>query len=319
MSTDSQNSDKLHWYQRLALELLWLNCCIIGYMPRWFRFGIFKPFVYVVLRTLRYRHKVVYRNIRNSFPEKSEKEIKQIINGSYSTLAEVMVDTICLAGAKRRGDLNHVDWVNRDEHLARTAGRDWIAMGSHFGCWEYFPLWSLQDAETQFLGVYHTLKSDVFEHFYRRVRAYAPNYHQVPMKDTIRQYVKTRSDKYSTVLGLISDQAPKLRADTEWYDFLNRKTTFIEGSERIAMRFKIPIYFVHIERVRTGHYAMRFDELYDGVEEVEPMEITRRYAAALESMIREHPELWLWSHNRWKHNPQTQLRRFGKVTNSAEN
>lgn len=64
-------------------------------MPRWFRYGVFKPFVYAVLRLLRYRRKVVYRNIRGSFPEKSEKEIKRIINASYSSLAEVIVDTIC--------------------------------------------------------------------------------------------------------------------------------------------------------------------------------------------------------------------------------
>jgi KDO2-lipid IV(A) lauroyltransferase len=317
MSTNSNNNDSLRWHQRIILEVLWMTCCAIGYMPRWFRYGIFKPFVYAVIRIVRYRHKIVYQNIRGAFPEKSEKEIKHIVNGSYSTLAEVIVDTICLAGAKRRGDLDHVTWVNRDEHMARTEGRDWIAMASHYGCWEYFPLWSLEDSEGQFLGVYHTLKSDVFEHFYRRVRDYAPNYHQVPMKDTLRKYMQTRGDNHSTVLGLISDQAPILRADTEWFDFLNRKTTFIEGSERIAMRFKIPIYFVHIERVRAGHMAIRFDEIYDGVEEVEPMEITRRYARALESMIREHPELWLWSHNRWKHSPETQVRRFGKMTESG--
>ena len=318
MSTNSNNNDSLRWYQRLALELLWVCCCIIGYMPRWFRYGVFKPFVYAVLRLLRYRRKVVYRNIRGSFPEKSEKEIKRIINASYSLLAEVIVDTICLAGAKRRGELNHVNWVNRDEHLARTKGRDWIAMASHYGCWEYFPLWSLEDSEGQFLGVYHTLKSVVFEHFYRRLRAYAPNYHQVPMKETLRVYMRRRSDKYSTALGLISDQATRLREDSEWVDFLNRKTTFIGGSEKIALRFKMPIYFVHIERVRAGYYEIRFDELYDGVEDVEPMEITRRYAAALERMIKERPELWLWSHNRWKHSPETQMRRFGKVTDSAK-
>lgn len=317
MSTNPQNSDKLRWHQRLALELLWVNCYILGYMPRWYRYGVLKPFIYVVLRTLRYRYKVVYYNIRYSFPEKSEQEIKRIVKGSYSTLAEVMVDTICLAGAERRGDLNHVEWINRDEHLARTAGRDWIVMASHYGCWEYFPLWTITDPTCHFMGVYHPLRSIVFEHFYRRVRNYARNYHQVTMQDTIRHYIKNRSDQYSTVLGLISDQAPPLRADTEWFDFLNRKSTFIEGSERIAMRFKLPVYFLHIERVKAGQYRLRFDPLYDGTEEVEPTEITRRYAAALENMIKERPELWLWSHKRWKHDPESQVRRFGKMTASG--
>ena len=318
MASQPQNSDTLRWHQRLAIELLWASCCIIAYMPRWYRYGIFKPFVYVILRILRYRHKVVYRNIRGSFPEKSEKEIKKIVKGSYRTLAEVMVDTICLARAEQRGDLNHVDWVNRDEHLARTAGRDWIVMASHYGCWEYFPLWTLQDPSCHFMGVYHPLRSIVFEYFYRRVRNYSRNYHQVTMKDTIRHYIKNRSDKYGIALGLISDQASPLRADTEWFDFLHRKSTFIDGSEKLALRFKLPVYFLHIERVKAGYYKLRIDPLYDGVEEVEPLEITRRYARALESMIKEQPELWLWSHNRWKHTPQIQVERFGKMTPSGE-
>lgn len=318
MSENSQNSDTLRWYQRLALELLWALCSTIGYMPRWFRHGILQRFIYIILRMIRYRYGVMRSNISLSFPEKSPQEVKQIIRGSYNTLAEVIIDTICLAGAKRRGDLNHVTWVNADEHRARTKGRDWIAMASHFGCWEYFPLWSLTDSDTHFMGVYHPLKNAIFEHFYRRIRNFAPNYHQVTMQDTVRHYIKNRSADRGVTLGLISDQTPNLRADTEWFDFFGRKTAFIDGSEKLAMRFHIPIYFVHVERVKAGHIAVRFDEIYDGVEEVEPNEITRRYVVALESMIREHPELWLWSHKRWKHTPEKQLQRFGKITPSGE-
>lgn len=318
MGEKPQNSATLRWYQRLALELLWALCSTIGYMPRWIRHGILQRFIYILLRMIRYRYGVMRSNISLSFPEKSPQEVKQIIRGSYNTLAEVIIDTICLAGAKRRGDLNHVTWVNADEHRVRTKGRDWIAMASHFGCWEYFPLWSLTDSNTHFMGVYHPLKNAVFEHLYRRLRNFAPNYHQVTMQDTVRHYIKNRSADRGIALGLISDQTPNLRADTEWFDFFGRKTAFIDGSEKLAMRFHIPIYFVHVERVKAGHIAVRFDEIYDGVEEVEPNEITRRYVVALESMIREHPELWLWSHKRWKHTPEKQLQRFGKITPSGE-
>ena len=38
-----------------------------------------------------------------------------------------------------------------------------------------------------------------------------------------------------------------------------------------------------------------------GEEEVAEHEITERYVRRLESMIRERPELWMWSHRRWKH------------------
>lgn len=46
---------------------------------------------------------------------------------------------------------------------------------------------------------------------------------------------------------------------------------------------------------------MSFEPIYDGVEEVAEYEITERYVRRLEAMICEHPELWMWSHRRWKH------------------
>lgn len=319
MSVNPQNSDTLRWHQRLALELLWGMCCTIGAMPRWFKYGMFQPFVYALLRTIRYRYKVMHTNISLSFPEKSEKEVKQIIKGAYSNLAEVIVDTICLAGAKRRNDLDHVTWIDADKHIERNKDRDWIFMASHYGCWEYFLLWTLIDPNRDIIGVYHPLKSVVFEHFYRRIRNFSSKIHQVTMHDTVRYYIKNRGKGNNFILGLISDQTPNLRPDTEWFDFFNRKTAFIDGSEKLAMRFNIPVYFVHIERTKAGHIAIRYDEIYDGVEAIEPNEITRRYAAALESMIKERPELWMWSHKRWKHSPEKQLRRFGKMTESGKN
>lgn len=318
MSEKTPNNDSLRWHQRLALELLWGACCLIGWMPRWFKYGMLQPFVYVLLRMIRYRYKVMYTNISLSFPEKSEKEVKQIIKGAYSNLAEVIVDTICLAGAKRRNDLDHVTWIDADKHIERNKGRDWIFMASHYGCWEYFLLWTLNDPDCEIFGVYHPLKSTIFEHFYRRLRNFSPKIHQVPMQETVRQYLKNRSAGKNVALGLISDQTPNLRPDTEWFDFLNRKTAFIDGSEKLAMRFNIPVYYAHIERTRADHLTIRFDEIYDGVEEVEPMEITRRYAAALEAMIKERPELWMWSHKRWKHSPEKQLQRYGKMTPSGK-
>ena len=319
MSGNPQNSNPLRWHQRLALELLWGACCTVGAMPHWFQYGILKPFVYGLLRLIRYRYKVMQTNLLLSFPEKSKREVKKIIKGAYSNLAEMIVNTICLAGAVRRNDLDHVTWIDIDKHIERTKGRDWVFMAAHYSCWEYYLLLGIADPASDIMGVYHPMKNIVFEHFYRRIRNFSSNVHQVPMQDTVRYYIKNRGKDKSIVLGLISDQSPMLRPDTEWFDFFGRKTAFIDGSERLAMRFNIPIYFIHVERIKAGHIAIRFDEIYDGVEEVEPNELTRRYVVALESMIREHPELWLWSHKRWKHTPEKQLQRYGKMTDSGKN
>lgn len=305
------DKDSLKWYQRVALELLWTVCRGISLLPRWARFYVIRPIFYVILVVLRYRRGVILNNIKNSFPELTMAECKRIMYRYYNNLAEVIVCTISLAGATKEDDDDMFLWLNAEEHMERTRGRDWVAMAAHFGCWEYFPLWSRRDPACCFLCVYHPLHSPVFEHFYHRLRAFAPNLLQVPMKETLRYYLRNRVEGRSTVLGLASDQSPVLHADTEWLRFLNQDTAFVQGGEKLALRFHIPVYFLHIRRTAPGQYEGTLNEIYDGVEAVEDGVITRRYADSLERMIREAPELWMWSHRRWKHTPEKQAARFG--------
>lgn len=305
----------LAWHKRIALEVLWGLCYAIGCTPRWFRFGLLLPLFSFILRLLRYRKTVVIENLTKSFPEKSAQEIRDIARRFYDTLAEVIVTTVSLAAATPERDSNAIIWRDGEAHIERNRGRDWIAMAAHYGSWEFYPLWSWCDPNCQFMSVYHTLKSEVFEHFYRRMRSrLSPNISIVPMKDTLRHYLRHRTSERTTVIGLISDQSPLLLADSKWLDFLNQKTLFIEGGERIALKFGLPVYFVDAERVRYGEYRVSMVELYDGKEQVEEGVITQRYAEALERLIRRNPELWMWSHKRWKHTPEKQAAKFGRST-----
>lgn len=254
------------------------------------------------------------RNLRNAFPELSEGERKRIMRRNYLFLAEIAVCTIMLASVNPKRDSDLITWPNIDEHKKQTNGRDWIALASHYGCWEYFMLYCWSNPNCRMLGVYHPLRSAIFEELYQRFRNLAPNIDQVAMKNCIRHYIRHRGEERPIVLGLISDQSPILRPDTKWIEFFSQPTAFIDGGEKIALKFRIPAYFTRIDRVAVGRYAVTFEEVFDGEEQVEEWEITRRYAERLEAMIRRRPELWLWSHNRWRHTPEKQAKRFGKST-----
>ena len=102
-------------------------------------------------------------------------------------------------------------------------------------------------------------------------------------------------------MGLIADQNPPRRPDSHWFRFLNQDTIFFDGGEKLALKCRLPVYFVRLERRRRGCYEMSFVPIYDGEEPVGPNEITERYVRLLEAEIRRCPELWIWSHKRWKH------------------
>lgn len=290
--------------QRAELELLWLWAWLFAVMPYWFKYYVVENLLYFLLcYVLRYRRKVVRRNLRNSFPEKSERELAEICRRFYRTLAELFVDTINMAHMSADKARTVLTVKGLEEHRAAVKGRDWIALTAHYGCWEYCSYWGLYEPSQMLVAVYHPLRSVVMERFYQRLRNYE-NSTTVAMKECLRFYLRNREtgiDGKNLVMGLIADQNPPRRPDSHWFRFLNQDTIFFDGGEKLALRCHLPVYFVRMERLQRGRYQMSFELLYDGEEEVAPNEITERYVRRLEAVIVERPELWIWSHRRWKH------------------
>ena len=290
--------------QRIGLESLWLGARVFAAMPYWFKYYVVENLIFVLLRyCLRYRMKVVKTNLRNSFPEKDERELAVIRRRFYRTLAEIFVDTINLAGLTPEKGRSLLTVKGLEEQKERVGGRDWIAMTAHFGCWEYCSFWGLYDPTQIVVAVYHPLRSRIVEAFYQRLRNgdYATT---VAMKESLRFYLRNRAGGIggrNLVMGLIADQNPPRRPDSRWFRFLNQDTIFFDGGEKLALRCNLPVYFVKMSRLRRGRYEMSFELIYDGKEEVAEYEITQRYVRKLERMICECPELWMWSHRRWKH------------------
>lgn len=295
---------ELNMFQRLWLEILWGGMRLFAVLPYWFKYYFVENFLFFLLcYVLRYRRRVVQENLRNSFPEKSERERWIIRRRFYRTLAEIFIDTVDLARRSTSRAREMLSIEGFEEQVQRVKGRDWIAMLAHFGCWEYCSYWGLFEPSQMIVAVYHPLRSPVMECLYQRLRNsfYATT---VAMNDCVRFYLRHREtgvDGKNMVLGLIADQNPPRRPNSHWFRFLNQDTIFFDGGEKLARRFRLPVYFIRMERLRRGRYRMSFEQLYDGSEEVAENEITERYVRHLERMICERPELWMWSHRRWKH------------------
>ncbi len=296
-----KRSVKMTFGQRAQLETLWALCRGFALLPYWFRYYVVENIVFFVLYyCLRYRMKVVKENLRNSFPEKGKLELLRIRRKFYRTLSEIFVDTVSLARARAQ---EMIRFPNAAEQSAATAGRDWIAMMAHFGCWEYGSFWGLCDPTQVIVAVYHPLRSVVMEELYQRLRR-RHNTMTVAMHDCLRFYLRNRErgiDGKNIAIGLIADQNPPRRPDSHWFRFLDQDTLFFDGGEKLAVKCGLPVYFTRVDRVRRGYYEMTFEQIYDGTEQVAEYEITERYVRRLEAMIRNRPELWMWSHRRWKH------------------
>lgn len=284
----------------LSYYLIYPVAWAIGKLPYKVQF-LFSDLVrWVLYGVVRYRREVVRTNLRNSFPEKSDAELREIEQRFYKHLADVFIETLSLASVSERQIRKRMKYLNLDELMRWTGGRSWISAMAHYGSWEYTINFDLNKTHDGTLAVYRPLSDKGADRFYRRIRSRF-GVIPVPMHDVGREMVRRTKAGSHVTLALIADQTPGWPEIQNWTMFLGRWTPFFMGTEKIAQKFHLPVVFLDVRKVKRGYYEARFDLLYDGDEAVPEGEITRRYAERLEQMIRTRPELWMWSHRRWKH------------------
>ncbi|MBP3483084.1 MAG: lysophospholipid acyltransferase family protein [Alistipes sp.] len=310
MKYNEDNPVKLSVWQRIRLELLWFNCRFVAMLPYWVQYYAIQELIYFVLYyCLRYRYKRITANLRNSFPDKDEQEIRIIRRRFYMNLAEMIVDTLVLANMSDEECRKRLYFVNHDEAAHIVGDKNCVALTSHLGCWEYYGFWGMWLPNHVLVAVYHKIHNVVVDELYKRLRDHTREL-PVAAHDSLRFFIRHRDgyEGHRMVLGLISDQNPPRLPDSHWFRFLGQDTLFFEGGEQIARKFGLPVFYTSQRKVKRGYYEATFELIYDGKEDVAEHEITERYVRLLERDIRNRPEMWMWSHHRWKHRPDKQYR-----------
>lgn len=270
----------------------------------------------------RYRRRVVSKNLTSSFPEKDEAELRKIERGFYHFLCDYLVETVKLMTIsheemKRRVVFKDTELV--DEVVA--AGQSCAVYLGHYGNWEWIaslPLWVSPAAQCG--QIYHPLENKDFDRLFlglrQRMGAVC-----IPMNETLRKLAEYHSQRSPVVIGYISDQVPLWTNIHHWVDVLNHDTPVLTGTERIARKLNHAVFYLDVRRLRRGYYEATFKLITRNPQQSKEFELTDIYWRMLEETIREAPEYWLWSHNRWKRTREEFNRRFevvnGKVLPKA--
>ena len=299
-----KKQDKMNPFQWLLYWLLLGGAKLIGLLPYCVLYRVLSPLIYFIFYHLvGYRKKVVRRNLAGAFPEKSEAERREIERKFYHHLADVFVDVLDLTSMSAKELRSRMEITNLEEFDSEVGNKSWIGALGHYGDWEYFCSFAI-DHHYPNLGVYHPLSSKVMDKFMIHMRTRF-GMEVIPMFNLGRRVLQCVKEQKQMAIGLIADQRAQIKfTDKRWRMFLNHPTLFIAGMGHYAKRFGMPVYVLETDQVKPSYYKCKFVRIYDGVEDISDVEIADRYVAALEDMIRRKPELWLWSHKRWKHVPE---------------
>lgn len=291
-----------HWQYLPVQGLLY----IISLMPFWVLYGIADFIFVLVYYVVRYRRKIVAKNMRESFPELSDKELSKIARKFYRNFADYIVETIKLnhisdEEIKRRMVFKNMDIIDRlfDEK------RSIAAYFSHCGNWEWVPsitLWSRHTTgkDVEFCQVYRPLKNKWYDEYMLRLRSRF-NSLSFKKKTVLRDLLLLRRREMPSITGFMSDQKPSKGDESHIVKFLNHPSAVITGTEQVARKLDMAVVYFDMHKLSRGYYELEVKLITDNTSTMEPMAITDAYVKLLEETIKRNPSIWLWTHNRWKH------------------
>ena len=262
---------------------------------------IYFPLYYVI----RYRRRVVRKNLIESFPDKSLNEIVHIEKKFYSFFCDYFFETLKLLSVsketlRKRMRFEGIEGpggVNEAFNQGRSAG----AYLGHYCNWEWVSSLPLHVNEGDLCGqIYHKLSSKAADRLFLKLRSRMGAVN-IPMKSTLRQLVTYHKNNQRFIIGFISDQSPRWNNIHHWMSFLNHpQTPVFTGTERLAKQLDLVVFYADVSCVKRGHYVCTFRKITDTPKSFPDYDITEIYMRELEKTIRKEPQYWLWTHKRWK-------------------
>ena len=260
--------------------------------------AIFAPLYHV----LRYRRKTVRRNLIESFPEKNLDEIVEIEKNFYHFFIDMMLESCKLMTISPEEIGKRMKFVNIN--VANTLLKQGCSVSlylGHYCNWEWMSsmaLWLDKDAVAA--QIYHKLSNRTMDKVMKKMRGRL-GATSVEMRQTIRFMTGSAREKQPCIIGFIADQSPKRREAKYFVNFLNHTVPVLTGSEKATKHFGYKALYANLTRVKRGYYECELTPLSDDSQLLPDFELTNRYFSRLESAITQHPELYLWTHNRFKY------------------
>lgn len=272
---------------------------LLSRLPLWFLYRLADFLFFVSFRLIRYRRKMVWTNLKNSFPEKSEGDLRQIEKQFYRNLCDYGVEMLKLFTITQEELSKRVSFKNPEVVLDYLREKkSMIYITSHQFNWEWGLVAACIKYPAQMDFVYQSVSSQFFDRFSLESRSRFGGF-GIRRDEVAREIIKRRGIVRG--ISIMADQYPGYDRDKKYYTtFLNQETVFFYGANQLAVLTQYPVIYHEIRRVKRGYYEVSLLEIARPPYEKSSSSIVENYVRAIEISIRENPANWLWSHNRWK-------------------
>ncbi len=252
--------------------------------------------------TLGYRRAVTLDNLRNAFPEWDQAKLDAVVRGSFRSVGISLFEFMYLPKMSA-ADVNEVCLVTNAELVrkAYSCGRGALMLTAHFGNWELLAQAFFTSTGIPLHIIVKPQANKLVDEKINRWRTRLGN--GVVSMDSIREMLRLLRE--NKAVGIVADQTAAKESIS--VPFFGRDVPTYEGPAVLSLKTDTPLIAGFAVRQENGTYEAWFEEVPSSdLSEFTPQhvaELTRRHVALTESVIRQHPEQWMWMHKRWKHVP----------------
>jgi len=283
----------------MSVLLYYLIIKPLSLLPMWCLHRVSDLIFLITYYTIPYRKKLVIKNLTNSFPQKNEKEIRQITRQFYRHFCDIIVESIKLfsisdAEALRRCTPTGTEIL----HRLHAEGKSAVIISGHYNNWELAVLRFKPLVPHRVIGIYSPLANVFFDKKIQKSRTKF-GLELLSVKKVKETFEALKDEHVIMVFG--SDQSPSRTSKSYyWTHFLHQDTAVFYGAEKYARAYNLPVIFARIHKVKRGYYRFELELIEENPANTKHGEITEKHVRLLEQQICEQPQYWLWTHNRWK-------------------
>jgi Kdo2-lipid IVA lauroyltransferase/acyltransferase len=253
---------------------------------------------FFLFRVFGYRRKVIESNLSIAFPEKSIAERNRIKRKFHRNFTDSFIETIkCLSVSRDFYDKHcKTDFSLFDRFAA--AGKSCQMHACHQFNWEWINLhWSVYFKQPLVI-VYMPISNKALDRLFYKFRTKYGTY-MLSATESRKAFVAWRNKTHA--LALIADQKPAVPQYCFWLNFFHRPTAFVTGPEKNAVMKKCPVIFGRVFKPARGKYESSLLLACEDASLLKPGQLTVMYRDYIEDAIRQQPDMYLWSHKRFKH------------------
>ena len=255
---------------------------------------------FLIYHIVGYRKEVVSENLRNSFPHRTNEELKKIRKNFYLNFSDYIVETLksfTMSSHELRVRVQH---LNQDIfHEAKAEGKNVILLSGHVFNWEWFNALATIIPQENSFPVYRKVQSNFWEEKVKSIRNRFGN-HAIEAKEVIRHIFRNPNDGNSVYM-FVADQTPHFSEITYGLNFLNQKTPAFIGYDKLSTRMDLAFVYCDMKKVKRGFYQINYYRIYPDGEKFVEHEVVKKFHKLLENTINKRPDNYLWSHRRWKY------------------